>query len=90
MCAVALIAACRQRGGCAGGCCIKATQGRACFKGHCGGGETAETCGRVQYNLRGGILAVVKIHSSRHVCFMLIGIGIVVVPLYFTTRSIVF
>ena len=36
---------CRQRGGCAG-CCTKATQRRACFKGHCGGGETAETCGR--------------------------------------------
>lgn len=67
---------------------MKATQGRSCFKGHCGGGKTAETCGRGQYNLRGGILAVVKIHSSRHVCFMLI--GIVVVPLYFTTRSIVF
>ena len=46
VCAVALIAACRQRGGCAGGCCIKATQGRACFKGYCGGEETAETCGR--------------------------------------------
>ena len=29
-------------------------------------------------------MAVVKIHSSRHVCFMLI--GIVVVPLYFTTH----
>ena len=79
---------CRQRGGCAGGCCTKATQRKACFKGHCGGGETAETCGRGQYNLRGGILAVVKIHSSRHVCFMLI--GIVVVPLYFTPHSIVF
>ena len=41
-----------------------------------------------QYNLRGGILAVVNIHSSRHVCVMLI--GIVVVPLYFTPYSIVF
>ena len=88
MCAVALIAAMPPKRGCAGGCCIKATQGRVSFKGHCGGGETAETCGRGQYNLRGGILAVVKIHSSHHVCFMLI--GIVVVPLYFTTRSIVF
>ena len=48
----------------------------------------AETCGGGQYNLRGRILAVVKIHSSRHVCLMLI--GIVVVPLYFTTHSIVF
>ena len=78
---------CRQRGGCAG-CCTKATQRRTCFKGHCGGGEIVETCGRGRYNLRGGILAVVKIHSSRHVCVMLI--GIVVVPLYFTPHSIVF
>ena len=78
---------CRQRGGCAG-CCTKATQRRACFKGHCGGGETVETCGRGHYNLRGGILAVVKIHSSRHVCVMLIGIVVSAIVFHPTQHCI--